>query len=222
MKNRIKIWLGNQVLALQRAISHLGEKTGSQWLIYNPLVTHGFVRAARRNAPLVVDCILKTLPKPSTVADYGCGPGIYVEEFKKAGVEAVGYEYNERYQTMGRSKQLTIYPWDIADPDKNGLNIQKYDLIVCLEVAEHVPAFLAEELVRILTSSARMIVFTAAHPGQGGTGHINEQPRQYWIEKFIAAGASYNEEITVELARKFREQGTFDYLPKNLSVFMTE
>jgi len=32
------------------------------------------------------------------------------------------------------------------------------------------------------------VLFSAAIPNQGGTGHINEQWQEYWAEKFYANG----------------------------------
>jgi hypothetical protein len=219
MNTPLKIWLGNQVLKAQRLLTSIGEKTGSTWLTYNPLVTMGFARAARRNAPIVIDSILSSLPKPATVADYGCGLGIYVKEFQDKGINAIGLEYNPRYQAIGRSKGLTILPWDLSLPEFQGIPTEKYDLVICLEVAEHIPATLADRLVSVLISSARTIIFTAAHPGQGGTGHINEQSREYWIEKYTHAGAEYDSATTQQLAQMFANKGAFSYLSTNLSVF---
>jgi hypothetical protein len=219
MKYSLKNWLGNQVLGAQRILSSFGEKLGWQWLIYNPLVTMGFARAARRNAPIVVQSILTTLGRPKNAADYGCGLGIYVQEFIKQGVNAVGLEYNPRYRKIGKKKGLTILPWDISHPATQGRPEQQHDLAICLEVAEHIPSNLADELVAVLVSSAQSIVFTAAQPGQGGTGHINEQPREYWIEKFTEAGASYDEGVTFRLKQEFTSGGAFSYLANNLCVF---
>lgn len=62
-------------------------------------------------------------------------------------------------------------------------------LVCCVEVAEHIPAERADELVDAVCSNAsRWIYWSAAHPGQGGLGHVNEQPRAYWEEKFKARG----------------------------------
>ncbi len=57
---------------------------------------------------------------------------------------------------------------------------RRYDLAVCLEVAEHLPEASASKLVRQLTSAAPAVLFSAAVPGQGGTNHINEQWPDYW------------------------------------------
>ena len=65
---------------------------------------------------------------------------------------------------------------------------QRYDLAMSLEVAEHLPEEAADTLVDSLCKVADVIIFSAAHPGQGGDHHINEQPVEYWEEKFAHHG----------------------------------
>jgi hypothetical protein len=55
-----------------------------------------------------------------------------------------------------------------------------------MEVAEHLSEKYADRFVKLLASLSDIIVFTAATPGQGGNGHVNEQPPSYWIAKFAA------------------------------------
>jgi hypothetical protein len=50
---------------------------------------------------------------------------------------------------------------------------------------------------------AKIIVFTAAPPGQGGTAHLNEQPPSYWISKFQESGFTHAE----ELSQRWRKNG---------------
>ena len=50
---------------------------------------------------------------------------------------------------------------------------KKYDCSVSIEVAEHIPEEYSEKLVEHDQLSNGFIIFTAAPPGQGGTGHIN-------------------------------------------------
>jgi hypothetical protein len=63
-----------------------------------------------------------------------------------------------------------------------------FDLALCLEVAEHLPADAAPLLVQSLTALAPVVVFSAAIPGQGGDGHINERWPSFWSRYFAAHG----------------------------------
>jgi hypothetical protein len=57
-----------------------------------------------------------------------------------------------------------------------------------LEAGEHLPPAQAPELVGALTEAAPLVLFSAAVPGQGGDGHINEQPPSYWANLFFQRG----------------------------------
>jgi hypothetical protein len=63
-----------------------------------------------------------------------------------------------------------------------------FDLALCLEVAEHLPAEAAPDLVQSLTGLSPVVVFSAAIPGQGGEGHINERWPSFWSKFFAAHG----------------------------------
>jgi hypothetical protein len=61
-------------------------------------------------------------------------------------------------------------------------------LVQSLEVAEHLDAQAADEFVDNLVRHGRLILFSAALPGQGGERHINEQPLDDWRSRFLARG----------------------------------
>lgn len=109
------------------------------------------------------------------IIDVGCGPGIYVKALREAGVDADGVDLDPRcpYTVMNIFSPVFGEKYD-----------GKYDLAMCIEVAEHLPASMADELVKRLTLLAPVVLFSAAVPGQGGHGHINCQPKSYWVEKF--------------------------------------
>jgi 2-polyprenyl-3-methyl-5-hydroxy-6-metoxy-1,4-benzoquinol methylase len=61
------------------------------------------------------------------------------------------------------------------------LDLEKeFDLVVSLEVAEHLPASAADQFVNTLVKHGKKILFSAAIPGQGGQDHLNEQWPDYW------------------------------------------
>jgi hypothetical protein len=108
------------------------------------------------------------------IIDVGCGPGIYVKALREAGVDADGVDLDP------------ACPYDIMDvfSDEFEAKYKGYDLAMCLEVAEHLPESKAGDLVKRLTTLAPTVLFSAAVPNQGGHGHINCQPKEYWISKF--------------------------------------
>jgi hypothetical protein len=50
-------------------------------------------------------------------------------------------------------------------------------------------------LVKTLTDLADVVVFSAAIPGQGGAGHLNEQWQSYWVKLFSGYGFSAHKEL---------------------------
>lgn len=63
---------------------------------------------------------------------------------------------------------------------------RQFDLVESLEVAEHIPEQASEQFIDNLVRHGRLILFSAATPGQGGEHHINEQAPEYWQAKFAA------------------------------------
>jgi hypothetical protein len=82
--------------------------------------------------------------------------------------------------------QIPLDCFQAMDLDKPLAIERRFDLAICLEVAEHLPATRAEGLVEDLVRLAPVVLFSAAIPGQGGVNHFNEQYLSYWA-KFFAA-----------------------------------
>lgn len=139
----------------------------------------------RASARIVVPFLLDLLPIRSVI-DIGCGTGHWLAAFQEQGIsEILGLDgsYIDRATlqipgTAFREADLT-QPWRLD---------REYDLAICLEVAEHLPEVSAEQFLDSLTRSARVVFFSAAIPGQGGVGHVNEQWPSHWQRKFSARG----------------------------------
>ena len=134
-------------------------------------------------APLLANAI-----SPRTWLDVGCGEGHLVAALCAEGIDAAGVDG----------------PWvsgvrhvDLSGPLPDDLG--RFDVVSCLEVAEHVPADRAAALVEWLCSMAPVVVFSGAIPGQGGVGHVNEQWPAYWAELFAAHGFTGSGEMRREL-----------------------
>lgn len=141
-------------------------------------------RFSLESARGMVPFILSVL-KPKSVVDVGSGVGAWGSAFLENGVDSVTCLDGDY---VNRDKLLV--PLESFKPvDLNtASDIGNYDLACCLEVAEHLEERNAENFVKLLVSSAPVIVFSAAIPGQGGLDHVNEQWQTYWIKKFEAHG----------------------------------
>ncbi|QEQ57179.1 methyltransferase domain-containing protein [Chlorobium phaeovibrioides] len=126
---------------------------------------------------------LFNLIKPETALDIGCATGIWLAQAKKKGavkIKGIDGPWVPREQLEIRETFFLEHDLSQKIPSDVGF----YDLAFCIEVAEHLAPNAADDLIYFLTSHADAILFSAAIPGQGGTGHINEQPQSYWHKKF--------------------------------------
>lgn len=131
--------------------------------------------------------LLYGLFKPSSVLDVGCGIGVFLDEFRKLGVkELKGLDH--LIDNTLRSNYLDDSEFSDTDLNTNFTIAERYDLSLCLELAEHLKKESAEHLVDQLCKSSDLIVFSAAIPYQGGIDHINEQWPSNWIALFEAKG----------------------------------
>lgn len=94
---------------------------------------------------------------------------------------------------------------------------KKYDMAMSLEVAEHLPQESSADFVASICKSSDTVLFSAAHPGQGGDGHINEQPISYWIEKFAEHGYK-----ALEIKQHFTDDDKVEtWYKENLIMFVS-
>ncbi len=142
-------------------------------------------RGSASSAVAIVPMVM-SLVNPTSVIDVGCGTGAWLSEFKRLGVRTVrGMDGRHVPPDQLLITPHEFQPIDLADlPPTGGC----FDLALCLEVAEHLPGNAAGSLVRWLTRLAPVVLFSAAVPGQGGTGHLNEQWPAYWIDLFKRNG----------------------------------
>ena len=122
----------------------------------------------------------------TSVLDIGCGNGSWLKTAKDYGALEVfgvdGIEPASRNQFIS-SDEFLLH--DLSKP----LDLKKtYDLVMSLEVAEHLPEEHADLFVKHLTSHGNIILFSAAIPNQGGQYHLNEQWPEYWHQKFKSQG----------------------------------
>lgn len=162
--------------------------------------------------PIVMDLVL-----PKSVIDVGCAEGRWLSVFSKAGIKVFGVDgiwlkperliiLREQFQSIDLEKPFTLN--------------RVADLVMSIEVAEHLPESSADRFIESLVRLAPIILFSAAIPMQGGSHHINEQWPEYWSKKF--AGHGY---IPIDCIRRrvwddkrvsfFYAQNIFIYVKEN-------
>jgi 3-dehydroquinate dehydratase len=94
---------------------------------------------------------------------------------------------------------------------------EKADVVLCLEVAEHIDNSQSDDVVKIVSNSTeKYLIWTAAQPGQGGEGHINCQLREYWLEKFLAIGMKHDVDLENKLRAYIQSDTHLGWFPQNL------
>lgn len=139
------------------------------------------LQSARKIVPFVMDML-----DVSSVCDLGCGVGTWLRAFHERGVKDIygvdGAYVNVEQLHVPRS---AFRPHDLSQTLMLG---RSFDLACSLEVAEHLPVSAAHVMVENLCRLAPFVIFSAAVPGQGGTGHINEQWPEFWRSRFATSG----------------------------------
>ncbi len=137
--------------------------------------------AANVLAPLIV-----ALCRPSSVLDVGCGTGRLLAAFRAAGVTHItGVEggWVDRRALKIDSSELELR--DLSRPLDLG---RRFDLVVCTEVAEHLPSAVSRTLIESLVRHSDLVLFSAAIPFQGGEHHVTERWPPYWFRLFQGQG----------------------------------
>lgn len=158
----------------------MGETIGDE-IPYGATFFAGIEDGSRRSAAAVVPLLIE-LFSPRSVVDVGGGGGLWAAACLANGVSdvvAIDGPWVPKAARITPPDRFVEH--DLSSPLTLG---RTFDLALCLEAAEHLPPSAAPELVRTLTEAAPVVAFSAALPGQGGDGHINEQPASYWAGLF--------------------------------------
>jgi SAM-dependent methyltransferase len=138
----------------------------------------------------------------SSILDVGCGTGTWLAAARGLGIKDLtgldgiipedGQLHIERdrlhYQDFRK-------PWSLE---------RSFDLVLCLEVAEHLEPEYGRLLVDCLTRHTDLILFSAGAPFQDGDHHVNCQWPLYWQDYFNSCGFSCSDAIRWELWNDLR------------------
>lgn len=152
--------------------------------IYQDLHSKQLSNEEKRNeiSSRVILSILFRYMKPLSVLDVGCGLGTWLKVASEMGVP-------ETYGIDGPWLDISQLRIPASLTEKRDLEMpfdlgRRFDLAICLEVAEHLFEKSAAEFVGTLTRHAPVVLFSAAIPSQGGHHHVNERFLPYWVELF--------------------------------------
>ena len=132
---------------------------------------------------------LKQFLGVKNLLDIGCGPGGNVEYARSGGIDA--------YSLDGDVNTIPNKPYfkHVDYREESGGFQGPFDIGWSVEFAEHVP----EEYMHnffVDYKKCKKLIFTAAPPGWGGNGHVNEQNDEYWLKKFSENGFDFDADLT--------------------------
>jgi len=130
--------------------------------------------------------LLTALGPLTSVLDVGCGRGTWLRAAIENGAKQVvgvdGVAISDR-DLLIPSQHFHVR--DLQSPLDLG---ERFGLVLCLEVAEHLPETGARQLIKSLTRHSDRILFAGACPGQPGQHHVNCQWPSYWQGLFNEQG----------------------------------
>lgn len=167
------------------------------------------------SAENVTDVLYRFL-SPFSVVDVGCGCGVYSHFFQKKGVRVLSLDGVRPPKEESFPVSITVRDFTVPFDNTWG----KFDVALCLEVAEHIPENLSSAFLRNITSLSDRLVLSAAPPGQGGHHHVNEQPKRYWVKRLAEYGFFYNRKLTGQIMETFkREKISYMWMGEHISIY---
>jgi len=138
-------------------------------------------RSARQVIPLLIEHI-----RPTSVLDVGCGQGAWLAVWRELGVtDVTGVDGDYLVQDDLLIPRNDFLARDLTE--RFSLD-RHFDLVQSLEVAEHLRPEASATFVDSLCAHGDIVAFSAAQPGQGGEGHINERNLSAWAAEFARRG----------------------------------
>ena len=146
------------------------------------------------------------------VASFGDGPGFYKEILLGLN-EVLSYDAYDGAPFAELTTNNNVKFLDLSVPI---FHLKKYDWIISLEVAEHIPAkYESVYLDNLVRHAKQGIILSWAKIGQGGHSHVNNQDFPY-IKEQMEARSFMHDPVSSEM---FRNMSTFGWFKSNINVF---
>jgi hypothetical protein len=182
-------------------------------LVINKKIPHvaGYLYGGEKPYNLI-DRVVEVL-RPTSVLDVGCGPCAALHRFRERGVEELrGLDGDPQLLSHPYAQPFAPQLW-IHDLETGPWVHSQYDLVWSYECAEHIKN--ADSFVQTLAGNAkRWIVLSHAVDNKGGHHHVNGQPKEYWIARFVTLGFVYCPGLT-QLLKEANEKDESRYFAGN-------
>jgi len=131
----------------------------------------------------IADRIVRDI-NPKRVLDAGCAIGMLVEALRERAVDARGIDVSS-YAIQSAPEALRPYlrEGSIAQPFG-----ERFDLIVCIEVLEHMPADEADRAIANIAAHTNDVLFSSTPFDYREPTHVNVRMPEEWAEAFARHG----------------------------------
>jgi SAM-dependent methyltransferase len=131
----------------------------------------------------VADAILSQLA-PKRVLDAGCAKGFLVAALRDRGVEAYGFDLSEyAVADAPESARPYVRVGSLTEPIE-----ERYDLVTCIEVIEHLDPTDAPRAVAQLARASDTLLLSSTPGDLQEPTHVNIQPPERWSQLFAVNG----------------------------------
>lgn len=133
-------------------------------------------------ADMIVDDI-----KPRTALDVGCAYGFLVNELRRRGVDAKGFDFSayaiEQAATIDPDLPESVWVASAVDPIEG-----HFDLITCIEMIEHLEDADARIALRNMAAATDALLLSSTPGDFAEPTHVNVRPVEYWAEVLAELG----------------------------------
>lgn len=161
----------------------------------------------------------------SSFMDIGCANGHLLDYFYQKGIKDIaGIEGSEAaFKYMPEHIKCYVSKADLSRVI--GISAEKYDLVNCTEVGEHIPFKYENIFLKNVTGFVgKYLVLSWADTWEGWHGmekqeHVNPRSKGYVIKKLKAMGLDFNKKLTDELVKNLSTRKVHDHWIKRVMVF---
>lgn len=144
-----------------------------------------------------------------TVYEFGCGNGLYSKKMIESGFDVDSSDGNPNTYNSTNGLSYT------RDLTKN-VELSPRDVVLCLEVGEHIPKKYEQIVLdNIFNSSKNIVILSWAIKGQSGTGHVNCQDNDYIIKQAEQRQFSFDEVSS----KHFRRSSSLKWFKNTIMIF---
>lgn len=180
--------------------------------------THTQLHPNNYNSGLVK--FIKNYIRPYNFLEFGCGEGHLANALAEQLDISNSYCIEPLVQcNIAPNRGLELLNFDLTKDQIPAKIQKKFDLIVSIEVAEHIDKRYHKALFDFLAFSAEQyVIFSGARVGQGGHGHVAERQEHEWRQEFVSRGCLFCPVLTT-VARKLSDYKNVNHC-LNLQVFV--